>query len=249
MEFLASDSSEDELEGTGEEVAHLKATVTFNTGVSSAPVVPKQHNTLVPGAVYSGELGRVPVAPQQQQQAFFQLTHFASMNSQSLPGTFTDKGCHRANAVKGLIQKLRYPVDDGPWAHQRSDLDDDEEVNGFRLQELSEAERQQRELDATRQQEAEKIATKSAIQSFSTSMDGQDREQGANESIFYGKEEKDYQGRAWTNPPSYIDTSISMDELDCYIPKKIVHVYNGGKKNGKILVYSQSSFFKVWPLL
>ena len=35
-----------------------------------------------------------------------------------------------------------------------------------------------------------------------------------------------------------------MDELDCYIPKKIVHVYNGGKKMEKILVYSQSSFFQ-----
>ena len=244
MEFLASDSSEDEPEGTGEEVAHLKATVTFNTGVSSAPVVPKQHNTLVPGAVYSGELGQVPVAPQQQQQAFFQLTHFASMNSQSLPGTFTDKRLPPSKRrKKDSYKNLGDPVDDGPWAHQRRDLDDDEEGTGFELQELSEAERKQRELDATRQQEAEKIATKSAIQSFSTSVDGQDREQGANESIFYGKEERDYQGRAWTNPPSYIDTSISADELDCYIPKKIVHVYNGGKKNGKNIGVQSIEFF------
>ncbi|XP_022851644.1 pre-mRNA-processing factor 17-like [Olea europaea var. sylvestris] len=59
--------------------------------------------------------------------------------------------------------------------------------------------------------------------------EGGDKEKGeahADKSTFHGKEEKDYQGRSWIEPPK--DAKASNDH--CYIPKRLVHTWSGHTK-------------------
>ena len=80
-------------------------------------------------------------------------------------------------------------------------------------------------------------------------MDGKIGEQGANESIFYGKEKEITIGRAWTNPPSYIDTSISADELIATYRKKLCMYIMVVRKMEKYWCTVNRVFSKVWPLV
>uniref|UniRef100_A0A7R9YFU6 Pre-mRNA-processing factor 17 n=1 Tax=Pinguiococcus pyrenoidosus TaxID=172671 RepID=A0A7R9YFU6_9STRA len=51
----------------------------------------------------------------------------------------------------------------------------------------------------------------------------------APQSVFHGDNERDYQGRSWTTPP----TGLRADpegEHPCYLPKKIVHTWTGHTK-------------------
>ncbi|KAL2546998.1 Transducin/WD40 repeat-like superfamily protein [Forsythia ovata] len=59
--------------------------------------------------------------------------------------------------------------------------------------------------------------------------EGGEKEKGeahADKSTFHGKEEKDYQGRSWIEPPK--DAKASNDH--CYIPKRLVHTWSGHTK-------------------
>ncbi|CAN8311925.1 unnamed protein product [Cochlearia groenlandica] len=48
----------------------------------------------------------------------------------------------------------------------------------------------------------------------------------ADKSTFHGKEDKDYQGRSWIEPPK--DAKANNDH--CYIPKRLVHTWSGHTK-------------------
>ncbi|XP_022878294.1 pre-mRNA-processing factor 17-like [Olea europaea var. sylvestris] len=59
--------------------------------------------------------------------------------------------------------------------------------------------------------------------------EGGEKEKGeahADKSTFHGKEERDYQGRSWIEPPK--DAKASNDH--CYIPKRLVHTWSGHTK-------------------
>ncbi|XP_078154954.1 transducin/WD40 repeat-like superfamily protein isoform X2 [Carex rostrata] len=56
--------------------------------------------------------------------------------------------------------------------------------------------------------------------------EGKEKAEVVVKSTFHGKEEKDYQGRSWIEPPK--DAKASNDR--CYIPKRCVHTWSGHTK-------------------
>ena len=265
MEFLPSDSSDDEdtNNDTNPSTHPLKQMAVINTNISTAPIIMNNNYnnnnnmamTLTAG--YQAQQHSQQTAPllPHQQQTFVQLTHFSTVNSQTLPGTFDDrKPPPPKRRKKNNNNNLGDEIDDGPWAPTNNNnnnnnnnntatfyYDEDDDVS---IKKLTQAERNAREKEALRSEEIEKQKVASKLNSSSSALlNESERQEASEESIFYGKEERDYQGRPWTTPPSYIDTSRTMDEIECFIPKKIVHVYKGYKKNGKNIGVQSIEFF------
>lgn len=46
-------------------------------------------------------------------------------------------------------------------------------------------------------------------------------------STFYGKKERDYQGRSYLHPPADVDVDFKRTQFKCYLPKKVIYRYKG----------------------
>jgi pre-mRNA-processing factor 17 len=246
MDFLPPDSSDEDDEDEKQiKTTQLKQKVTINTNISSAPIIMKynNNNAMVPGYQPQQELVLLP----QQQQTFVQLTHFSTVNSQHLVSTLHERKPpppkRRKTNINTKNNKVSDNVEDGPWVSYNTGISDDDD-NSVTIKALTKAERDAREREAMRAEEMEKQKEAAALKPSSSAMlDESERQEGAEESIFYGEAERDYQGRPWITPPSYIDISKSMDSIECFIPKKVVHVYKGYKKKGANIGVQSIEFF------
>ena len=219
MDFLPPDSSDED-----DEDEKQITTMKYNNNINYAMVPgyqPQQKSLLLPQQQQKSLL--LP----QQQQNFVQLTHFSAVNSQHLLDTLHERKPptkRRKTNNDTKDNKLSDNVEDGPWVSYNAGMFDDDD-NSVTIKALSKAERDAREREAMRAEEMEKQKEAAALKPNSSATLGEsERQEGAEESIFYGEAERDYQGRPWTTPPSYIDISKSMDSIECFIPKKIVHV-------------------------
>ncbi len=52
-------------------------------------------------------------------------------------------------------------------------------------------------------------------------------------SVFHGKQQRDYQGRSWIEPPKGVRPD---PDHDCFIPKKLIHTWTGHTKGVQVCV-------------